>query len=92
MKLNVLLSVTAVYLALLGLGFIFAPLTIGAGAVPADARPSLIAFRADTSLALISDSEFQEGQAAIELAAAKEHTPAPVVERVELLVFKNDRV
>ncbi len=30
-------------------------------------------FRADTALALISDSEFQEGQAAIETAAAQEH-------------------
>jgi hypothetical protein len=44
MKLNVLLSVTAVYLAVLGLGFIFAPQTIGAGAVPADAPPALIAY------------------------------------------------
>ena len=44
MKLNVLLSVTAVYLALLGLGFIFAPQTIGTGAVPVDAPPALIAY------------------------------------------------
>ena len=41
---NVLLSVTAVYLALLGLGFIFAPQTIGVGAIPADAVPALIAY------------------------------------------------
>jgi len=47
-------------------------------------------FRADTSLALISDSEFQEGQAAIATAAAHEHVAAPVVERIELLVFRND--
>ena len=48
-------------------------------------------FRADTSLALISDSEFLEGQAAIEAAAAHEHVLAPVVETIELLVFKNLR-
>jgi ubiquinone/menaquinone biosynthesis C-methylase UbiE len=45
-------------------------------------------FRADTSLALISDSEFQEGQAAIEAAAAQEQVASPVVERIELLVFQ----
>jgi ubiquinone/menaquinone biosynthesis C-methylase UbiE len=46
-------------------------------------------FRADTALALISDSEFMEGQAAIEMAAALEHVAGPVVERIELLVFWN---
>jgi hypothetical protein len=44
MKLNVLLSITAVYMALLGLGFIFAPQAIGTGAVPADAPAALIAY------------------------------------------------
>jgi hypothetical protein len=44
MKLNVLLSITAIYMGLLGLGFIFAPQTIGVGAVPADAPPALIAY------------------------------------------------
>lgn len=44
MKLNVLLSMTAVYLALLGLGFIFAPEAIGRGAVPANPSPALIAY------------------------------------------------
>jgi hypothetical protein len=44
MKLNVLLSITAVYMALLGLGFIFAPQAIGVGAVPEDAPPALIAY------------------------------------------------
>ena len=44
MKLNVLLGITAIYLALLGLGFIFAPRIIGSGAVPADAPPALIAY------------------------------------------------
>jgi ubiquinone/menaquinone biosynthesis C-methylase UbiE len=48
-------------------------------------------FRADTALALISDSEFQEGQVAIETAAAQEHVASSVVERIELLVFENDR-
>ena len=47
-------------------------------------------FRADTALALISDSEFFEGQAAIETAAAQEHAPVPVIERIELLVFRNN--
>lgn len=49
-------------------------------------------FRADTALALISDSEFRQGQAAIETAAAHEHTPAPVVETIELLVFRNNLI
>ncbi|MES2626544.1 MAG: hypothetical protein V4628_14765 [Pseudomonadota bacterium] len=44
MKLNILLDISAVYLTLLGLGFIFAPLTIGTGAVPPDAPPELIAY------------------------------------------------
>ena len=44
MKLNILLSVTAVYLTLLGLGFIFAPQAIGMGAVPADPPAALIAY------------------------------------------------
>jgi hypothetical protein len=44
MKLNVLLSITAGYMALLGLGFIFAPQAIGIGAVPAAAPPALIAY------------------------------------------------
>lgn len=46
--------------------------------------------RADTALALISDSEFLKGQAAIETAAAHEHVPGPVIEKIELLVFRND--
>ena len=48
-------------------------------------------FRVDTSLALISDSEFQDGQAAIETAAANEDEPVPVIETIELLVFKDSR-
>jgi ubiquinone/menaquinone biosynthesis C-methylase UbiE len=45
--------------------------------------------RADTALALLSDAEFQEGQAAIELAAGREH-PRPVMELLDLLVFRKD--
>jgi ubiquinone/menaquinone biosynthesis C-methylase UbiE len=46
--------------------------------------------RADTALALISDSEFQEGQIAIERSAAHERQPTPVIEVIELLVFRQD--
>jgi ubiquinone/menaquinone biosynthesis C-methylase UbiE len=45
-------------------------------------------FRADTALALISDDAFREGQAAIEMAASLEPSPNPVVEGIELLVFR----
>ena len=43
--------------------------------------------RADSALAVISDAEFQEGQDAIELAAAHEQLSEPVIETIELLVF-----
>ena len=43
--------------------------------------------RADSALALISDAEFHDGQAAIEGAAAAEASPAPVVEIIDFLVF-----
>jgi len=46
-------------------------------------------FRADSALTLISDSEFQAGQIAIEAAAAAGQMPGPVVEVIELLVFRN---
>ena len=45
-------------------------------------------FRADTALALISDDAFREGQAAIEMAASLEHPRNPVVEGIELLIFR----
>lgn len=48
--------------------------------------------RADTALALMSDAEFREGQAAIEMAAAHEHAPDPVIERIELLVFRENSI
>jgi ubiquinone/menaquinone biosynthesis C-methylase UbiE len=44
--------------------------------------------RADTALALISDAEFREGQAAIEVAVAHDRAPSPVIEGIELLVFR----
>ena len=44
MKLNMLLSIAAIYMALVGLGLIFAPQAFGVGAVPADPSPALIAY------------------------------------------------
>jgi len=43
--------------------------------------------RADSSLALLSDEEFETCQAALESAAAAESHPEPVVETLDLLVF-----
>jgi uncharacterized membrane protein len=44
MKLKVVLVVSAIYLGIVGLGFMFAPRQIGIHAVPADASPALIAY------------------------------------------------
>jgi hypothetical protein len=44
MKLKVVLTVSAIYLGVLGVGFMFAPREIGIEAVPADAAPALIAY------------------------------------------------
>jgi hypothetical protein len=44
MKLNVVLTISAIYLAVLGLGFMFAPRQIGIDAVPPDASPALVAY------------------------------------------------
>ena len=44
MKPNVLLIIAAIYMALLGLAFIFIPQMIGVGAVPTDASAALIAY------------------------------------------------
>ena len=41
--LKLTLSFSAIYLAAIGLGLLFVPLQFGAGAVPADASPQLIA-------------------------------------------------
>src|SRR5262245_22642457 len=46
--------------------------------------------RADTALALLSDAEFREGQVAIERSVAHERSPTPVIEIIELLVFRHD--
>jgi hypothetical protein len=43
-KLSVVLRIAAIYMALVGLGLIFAPRAFGVGAVPTDASASLIAF------------------------------------------------
>ena len=44
MKLKAVLTVSAIYLGVLGLGFMFAPRQIGIGAVPPDASPALTAY------------------------------------------------
>jgi len=44
MKLKVVLTVSAIYLAVLGVGFMLVPREIGIHAVPADASPALIAY------------------------------------------------
>jgi hypothetical protein len=44
MNLKTVLTVSAIYLAVLGVGFMLAPLQIGIDAVPADASPALIAY------------------------------------------------
>ena len=44
MKLKVVLTVSAIYLTVLGVGFMFAPREIGIDAVPVDASPALIAY------------------------------------------------
>ena len=44
MKLKVVLSIAAAYMALVGVGMMFVPHLFGVGAVPADAPPALIAF------------------------------------------------
>jgi ubiquinone/menaquinone biosynthesis C-methylase UbiE len=44
--------------------------------------------RADTSLTLLSDDEFAECQRGIEEAAEREFQPEPVIETLDLLVFR----
>lgn len=44
MQLRILLGIAAVYMALAGLGFIFAPLAAGVGAVPTNPSAELIAY------------------------------------------------
>jgi hypothetical protein len=44
MKLNMIFILSAVYMALIGLGHLFAPVAMSAGVVPADASLGLVAF------------------------------------------------
>jgi len=44
--------------------------------------------RADSALALISDEEFAQGLAAVDDAATRECEPTPVLETLDLLVFR----
>ena len=44
MKLKVVLTVSAIYLGVLGVGFMLAPRQIGIDAVPANASPALLAY------------------------------------------------
>jgi hypothetical protein len=44
MKLKAVLMVSAIYLGVLGIGFMFAPRQIGIEAVPTDASPALLAY------------------------------------------------
>ena len=44
MKLNVIFIIAAIYMALIGLGHLFAPVAMSAGVVPADASSGLVAF------------------------------------------------
>lgn len=44
--------------------------------------------RADSTLRLLSDSEFERCQMELEQAAAREATPSPVIETLDLLVLK----
>jgi hypothetical protein len=44
MKLNAVLTVSAIYLGVLGVGFMLAPRQIGIGAVPLDPSPELVAY------------------------------------------------
>jgi hypothetical protein len=44
MKLKAALTISAVYIGILGIGFMFAPQQTGIGAVPPDASPALLAY------------------------------------------------
>ena len=44
MKLKTVLTLSAIYLGIFGIGFMFVPQKIGIDAVPADASPALIAY------------------------------------------------
>lgn len=44
MKLNILLTIAAIYMGLVGLGLILAPQAFGVGAVPTNASPVLLSY------------------------------------------------
>lgn len=44
MKLNTVFTISAIYLGVLGVGFMLAPRQIGIGAVPLDPSPELVAY------------------------------------------------
>jgi hypothetical protein len=44
MKLNVLLIISAVYMAMIGIGYLISPVSMSAGAVQADSSSALVAF------------------------------------------------
>lgn len=46
------------------------------------------ASRADSTLQLITDEEFAEGQRRLEEAAARETEPRPIIDRLDLLVYR----
>lgn len=46
------------------------------------------ALRADSTLQLITDEEFAAGQRAIEAAAARETEPRPIIDSIDLLVYR----
>lgn len=58
---------------------------VAAGLREAAARTAL---RADSTLQLISDEEFAAGQRALEEAAAAESEPKPIIDSIDLLVFR----
>jgi hypothetical protein len=45
--------------------------------------------RADSTLVLLPDAEFDACQTALEEAASRERVPSPVIETIELLVFRS---
>jgi SAM-dependent methyltransferase len=67
---------------------------IGSESVAQESTPSLAAYlervrtRADTTLALLSDEEFERGIDQLEAAVFRERSPEPVIHHIGLLVFE----
>jgi SAM-dependent methyltransferase len=55
-----------------------------------EAAAERVRLRADTTLQLLSDEEFEEGVRALERAVAGQPHPSPVVDRLDLLVLRAD--